>query len=215
MSSYQLQADPKRQALGLACVIVVHLLVAYVLVSGLAKHVVEVVRSPVQTQVIEEVKKAPPPPEVVIPPPRLEAPPPPFVPPPEVTITQPPPAPTIVAVTPTPPPAPVVIAPVPAPVVAVAPPAPPRPAVVSLRAACSRIVPPQMPERAERAGISGSVKARLTIKGGRVIHVEILDSTPRGVFDDAVRKAVLQYGCQDNGDREVVAVQPFEFVAPS
>jgi protein TonB len=214
MSSYQLQADPKRHLLGLAWVVGIHLLVAYALVSGLAKQVVEGVRSPIQTQVIEEVKKTPPPPEVVIPPPRLETPPPPFVPPPEVTITQPPPpAPTIVAVAPVPPPAPVEIAPLPPPVVAVAaPPAPPKPAVVSLRAACARIVAPQMPDRAERDRISGSVRARLTIKGGRVTQVEILSSTPRGVFDDAVRKAVLQYGCQDNGDREVVAIQPFEFV---
>ena len=212
MNTYQVQADPKRQLVGVASVVLFHAVVIYALVSGLAQQMVEVVRRPIETKVIEEVKKAPPPPEIVIPPPRLELPPPPFIPPPEVTITQPPPPqPTLVAVTPTPPPAQVEIAP--APVVAVI--APPKPAVVSVRAACARIVPPQMPAKAERDGISGSVRARLTIKGGKVVQVEILSSTPRGVFDDAVRKAVLQYGCQDNGDREVVAVQPFEFVAPS
>jgi len=46
-----------------------------------------------------------------------------------------------------------------------------------------------------------------------VINVEIIKSAPRGVFDEAVRTAVLQYGCQDNGDQVVVATQTFEFAA--
>src|SRR5206468_11000733 len=108
------QADPRRHLVGIAFVILFHAFVVYALVTGLATKVVEVVRAPIETKVIEEIKKPPPPPEVVVPPPpRLEAPPPPFIPPPEVQIQQPPPQqPTITAVTPTPPPAPVAIAPV-------------------------------------------------------------------------------------------------------
>lgn len=206
MHSYQLEADPKRQLFGVGTVILFHVIVVYALVSGLAKKVVDVVRAPIETKVIEEVKKAPPPPPD-IPPPKLDVPPPPFVPPPEVTIATPPPAPTITATTPTPPPAEA-----PPPVVA-APPAPPKPVAVSIKAACPKIVPPEMPARAERDGITGSVQARLTIKGGKVISVEILKSTPKGVFDEAVRKATLQYSCQDNGDAAVVANQTFEFAA--
>ena len=125
------QADPRRHLVGITFVILFHAFIVYALVTGLAKKVVEVVRAPIETKVIEEIKKPPPPPEIVVPPPpRLEAPPPPFIPPPEVQIATPPPVqPTITAVPTPPPPAPVVIAPTPPPVVAeVAPPPPPPPA---------------------------------------------------------------------------------------
>ncbi len=81
------QSDPRRHVVGLTVVILFHVAVVYALVTGLAKKVVEVIRAPIETKVIEEVRKPPPPPEIVVPPPpRLEAPPPPFIPPPEVQI---------------------------------------------------------------------------------------------------------------------------------
>ena len=84
------QADPRRHLVGITFVILFHAFIVYALVTGLAKKVVDVVRAPIETKVIEEIKKPPPPPEVVVPPPpRLEAPPPPFIPPPEVQIQQP------------------------------------------------------------------------------------------------------------------------------
>lgn len=209
MSSYQLQSDPKRQLFGIGSVVLFHVIVIYALVSGLAKKVVDVVRAPIETKIIEEVKPPPPPPKIETPPPKIDLPPPPFVPPPEVTIAEPPPAPTIVA-TPTPPPEKVEIAPVVAPA---PPPAPAKPAVVSVSVACPTRAQPVMPAKAERDGITGSVQARLTVKGGKVVGVDIVKSTPKGVFDDAVRKAILQYGCQDNGDQVVVALQTFEFAA--
>src|SRR6187200_1057385 len=111
MNFAQQQNDPRRRVIGFGAVLLFHLLIVYALVSGLAKKVVDVVRAPIETKVIEEIKKAPPPP---------------FIPPPEIQIaTPPPPQPTITATTPTPPPAPVVIAPAPPPVAAPAPPAPP------------------------------------------------------------------------------------------
>jgi periplasmic protein TonB len=210
MNFSQRQADPRRHLVGLSVVILVHALVVYALVTGLAKKVVDVVRAPIETKVIEEIKKPPPPPEIVLPPPpKLEAPPPPFIPPPEVQIaTPPPPQPTITAVTPTPPPAPVTIAPTPP--VATAPSAPPRPAVMSMGVACAQQVQPTMPPKAIREGITGTVKARATIKGGKVVAVDILSSQPRGVFDAAVRNAMMQYGCQTS-EEEIKAEQTFDF----
>jgi protein TonB len=212
MNFSQRQADPRRHLVGLTVVILFHVFVVYALVTGLAKKVVDVVRAPIETKVIEEIKKPPPPPEIVLPPPpKLEAPPPPFIPPPEVQIaTPPPPAPTITAVTPTPPPAPVTIAPT-APVV-VAPPAPPapRPATLDIGVACATQVKPSMPNKAIREGLSGTVKAIATIKGGKVVSVEIVSASPRGVFDSAVRSAMMQYGCQASED-EIKAVQVFDF----
>jgi protein TonB len=194
---------------GITVVILFHVLVVYALVTGLAKKVVDVVRAPIETKVIEEIKKPPPPPEIVLPPPpKLEAPPPPFIPPPEVQVAAPPPAPTITATTPTPPPAPVTIAPAaPAPVAVVA---PPRPAVMSIGVACATQVQPVMPTKAIREGLTGSVKARATIKAGKVVSVDILSSSPRGVFDNAVRQAMMQYGCQATED-EIKADQTFDF----
>lgn len=205
------QADPRRHLVGIAFVVLLHVAVVYALVSGLAKKVVDVVRAPIETKVIEEVKKLPPVPEIVTPPtPKLQAPPPPFIPPPEVQIAAPPPQqPTITAApAPLPPPAP--LAPTPPPAAVVPPPVAAKPAVVSIGVACAQQVQPQMPPRAVREGISGSVKARATIRGGKVIAVEILSSQPRGIFDAAVRAAMQQYGCQ-SGDEEIKAEQVFDF----
>ena len=220
MNFSQRQADPRRHLVGLTLVILFHALVVWALVSGLAKKVVDVVRAPIETKVIEEIKKPPPPPpEIVLPPPpKLEAPPPPYIPPPEIQIaTPPPPQPTItVAPSPVPPPpTPMTPTPPPPPVaVVVAPPAPaapPRPAVVAIGVACATQVQPSMPAKALREGITGSVKARATIKGGKVVAVEIVSSQPRGVFDAAVRTAMLQYGCSAAGDEEIKADQTFDF----
>ena len=210
MNFSQRQADPRRHLVGLTVVILFHIFVVYALVTGLAKKVVDVVRAPIETKVIEEIKKPPPPPEIVLPPPpKLEAPPPPFIPPPEVQVAAPPPAPTITATTPTPPPAPVTIAPAaPTPVAAPAP--APRPAVMSIGVACATQVQPVMPAKALRDGVTGTVKARATIKGGKVVSVEIVSASPRGVFDNAVRSAMMQYGCQASED-EIKADQTFEF----
>ncbi|MGC4061729.1 MAG: energy transducer TonB [Aquabacterium sp.] len=202
------QPDSRQNATGIAIVVALHIIVVYALVSGLARKVVDVVRAPIETKVIEEVKDTPPPPDVIPPPPVLDAPPP-FIPPPEVTISAPPQAqPTIAVATPTPPQE--AVKPTPPPVVA--PPPPAQPAVVSLAVACPTRAVPKLTPRLE--GIAGSVRARLTIKAGRVVSVDILSSTPKGVFDGVVRAAVLQYGCQATGDGATqVAEQSFEFKA--
>ena len=96
---------PKRSFTGIGIVIAMHLLLAWALISGLAQRVVEVVRAPLETKLIEEIKAPPPPPPPVLPPPQLTPPPmvvqvpvpvitpPPNVPQPPPTLAPPPPPP--------------------------------------------------------------------------------------------------------------------------
>ena len=201
------QRDPRRHLVGFSAVVLFHGFVVYALVTGLAKKVVEVVRAPIETKVIEEIKKPPPPPETVVPPPpRLEAPPPPFIPPPEVQIaTPPPPAPTITAVTPTPPPAPAVIAPTPPPA-APAPPAPPAaaPAPVSAAVVCSNYTTVMgdagFPRDAAKLGLEkGEATIQFTLSAsGEIKDVKVLSQT-HAAFGRNSMRLVSDYKCQGQG----------------
>ncbi len=211
--------DPSKRYAGIIFVVVLHALLGYALVSGLARKGLEIIKKPLEAVVIQEViipppplPPPPPPPKKIEPPPlapKIVAPPPPFVPPPEVA----PPvsaAPTIAAVA-TPPPEPVVIAPPPPPPAVVAPPAPPPPKAppkTDIGVACPTQVPPEMPRKALQDGTSGVVRAQALIRDGVVKEVTIL-SGPR-VFHAAVRNAMLQYKCSaEPGD--VLATQEFGF----
>lgn len=207
--------DGGSHAVGLGVVVGVHLLIGYALLSGLAQKVVDSVRDPLEARLIDEPKREPaPPPEPPKPVVKLASPPPtPYAPPPEVAVAASPmPAPTITATTPVPPPAPVPFTPEP-PSAPAAPPAP-KPAALAIGVACPTQVAPVLPRRAQQEGIAGLVRAQATIRGGRVVDVQILVSKPRGLFDAAVRNAMLQYGCQTTGADELVAQQTFEFRAP-
>lgn len=130
MDFAEAQRNPTKHSVGLGIVIVLHLLLGWAMVSGLARKVVEVVKAPIETKIIEEVKPPPPPPpEKLPPPPPKTAPPPPaFVPPPEVQVQQVQQQPTITTTTQQPPPSEVKISPAaPAVDAAPAPPAPPAP----------------------------------------------------------------------------------------
>jgi protein TonB len=209
------QADPRRHLAGIMFVILFHAFIVYALMTGLATKVVEVVKAPIETKVIEEIKKPPPPPEVVVPPPpKMEAPPPPFIPPPEVQIqTPPPPQPTITATTPTPPPAPVAIAPVtpPAPVA----PAPPAPAPVSASVVCSNYATVMgdaaFPRDAARQGLErGEVLVQFTLTAsGEVRDVRALRSSHPIFARNSVR-LVGEYKCQGQG-RDVTVTVPFSY----
>ena len=101
------QRKPGRHLAGIGFVVVLHLLLAYAVLTGLATKVVEVIKGPIETKIIEEVKPPPPPPENLPPPPKFAPPPPSFVPPPEVNVNAPPnPGPTITVTRVAPPPAP-------------------------------------------------------------------------------------------------------------
>jgi len=217
MNFAQRQADPRRHLVGLTVVVLFHVLVVYALITGLAKRVVEVIRAPIETKVIEEIKKPPPPPEVVLPPPpKLEAPPPPFIPPPEIQIaTPPPPQPTITAVTPTPPPAPVVIAPAPPPVVAAAPAPAAPPAPVTAGVVCSNFTAVMgdagFPREALRAGIEkGEALIQFTLSPtGEVKDIKVVRASHQ-IFARQSVKLVGDYKCQGQG-REVTVLQPFGY----
>jgi protein TonB len=209
------QQQSSRRMVGFGIVVLLHILIAWALVSGLARKVVEVVKGPIEVKVIEEVvKKPPPPPEVLPPPPKMAAPPPPFIPPPEVNIAPPPtPAPTITAVTPQAPPGPQ------APVITKAPPGPPTPPAPSPRSV--GVVCPNYkaaiqqslvyPREALLDGIQGQVVLTFTVTAsGQVKDVAIKSSSNR-VFNRAALAAVRQVSCAGQG-QDVVGVElPIDF----
>jgi periplasmic protein TonB len=201
--------DPGRKYRGIVIVVVIHVLLAWAVVSGTAKKGLEIIKKPLEAVVIQEVIIPPPPPPPVkeIKPPEVKAPkveappPPPFVPPPEVAPQQTT-APAIASVA-TPPPTPAVIAPPPADT-----PAPAKPSRSDIGVACPTQVAPEMPKRAVQDGTFGVVRAQALIRDGAVREVTIL-SGPR-IFHAAVRAAMMQYKCT-NDSGEVIATQEFNF----
>ncbi|GAA5184901.1 hypothetical protein GCM10025771_40080 [Niveibacterium umoris] len=195
--------ESPRRARGLVIVVLLHALVGYALVSGLARKAVNLIKKPLEATVVQEVQLPPPPP----PPPKQikqEQPPAseptPYVPKPDVPVPQTATEAVVSAVTNTPPPEPAHITPPPA--------APALPPKVELRLACPQQIAPEMPQRALDDGIGGTVKAQALIRNGKVIEVQIL-SGPR-IFHNAVRQAVMQYRCVSGAD-DVVATQDFVF----
>jgi protein TonB len=211
----QQQSDYRRRFVGFGAVLLFHVLLVYALVTGLAKKVVDVVRAPIETKVIEEVKKPPPPPEVVVPPPpKLEAPPPPFIPPPEIQIANPPPPqPTITATTPTPPPAPVTITPAPPPVAAA--PAPPPPTTASASVVCSNYATVMgdvaYPRDAQRQGIErGEATIQFTLSAtGELKDIKAVSASHQIFARNSIR-IVSEYKCKGQG-RDVIVTVPFSY----
>ena len=56
------QRDPTRHLIGITFVIVLHALILWAMVSGLARKAVEVIKKPITATIIEEIKAPPPPP---------------------------------------------------------------------------------------------------------------------------------------------------------
>ncbi|HTS55232.1 MAG TPA: energy transducer TonB, partial [Burkholderiales bacterium] len=163
--------------------------IIYALVSGLARRVVEVVRHPIETKIIEEAKPVAPqvPPPAPLPTPKFEVPPPPYIPPPEVRIQQPPPQQTpIVISTPVKP-----AAPTPPPVARPAE-APPHssvhtPPVID----ASRCEKPEYPPAARRFGETGTVVLRILVGvDGSVISSEVQTSSGSKRLDEAARQGL-------------------------
>ena len=186
MDYAQYQRNPGRHLPQIMLVVALHILLGYALVSGLARKVVEVIKQPIETKIIEEIKK-PPPDAPPPPPPKLATPPPPFIPPPEINIVVPVQVqPTITQVTPVaPPPGP------PAPVIA--PPAPPAPPAIRKEYKASYRVEPTYPRQAIQQGITGKVIAWVKVApNGSVTSVEIKETTNR-LFDREVIRALSQW----------------------
>lgn len=190
--------DPRRHAWGLGIVVLLHVLVVYALVNGLARQVVDVVRVPVVARLIEEVAPPPPPPPspppaAVVAPVKRLPPPPVVVPVPEVAV--PPPAQAAPSITA----APLAPAPVPVELPSAAPPtavesaAPAsgvgRPQVLAAGIACSRTPPPVAPSVSTE--IKGSLFVIGTLKAGRVVQVDIDRNTLKGVPDRRTMRAFI------------------------
>jgi protein TonB len=182
-------------------VVLLHIIVVYALVTGLARKVVEVIKQPLETKIIEEIKDKPkdePPP-----PPKLQTPPPPFVPPPEVQIQLPSALATSAISTVT------NVKPVAAPV-RIAPPPAAKPLVRKGVSPLHR-VNPEFPRKALLDGISGFVVAHLMVaKDGTVKEVKIISSDPRGVFDREVIRAMMQWRFTTD-DHDYIIEAPIEF----
>ena len=208
--------DPGRKYRGILIVVALHVLLAWVIVSGTAKKGLDIIKKPLEAVVIQEViippppPPPPPPPIKEIKPPEVKAPkvvaptPPPFVPPPEVAPQQTA-APAIASVA-TPSPVPAVISPPPP--VEAALPAAAKPARSEIGVACPTQVAPEMPKRAIQDGIFGVVRAQALIREGAVREVTIL-SGPR-IFHAAVKAAMMQYRCT-NDSVDITATQEFNF----
>jgi protein TonB len=208
---YDYAGSSQRRYTGIIVVVLLHILIVWGLVSGLARKAVEIIKKPIEMKIMEEVKLPPPPPppppkiEKIKDMPKVETPPPAYVPPPEVVVT-PPPAPVIQAVQAEPPKAPVIIAPSPPP----APPAPePKPAVVKqeISVACPgyKSVLPQMLEEAfDRIGVPGTVKVLIKVKGNQVTEVLPL-SGPKEYYKFLPATIKRSMRCSAGGDSEVQA----------
>jgi periplasmic protein TonB len=202
------QRDPTKHLIGIAFVVVVHAVVIYALLTGLARTVVEVIKKPLNATIIEELKAPPPPPpppKRIVEAPKVQAPVETYVPPPDIPVATTQEAPVISAVTTTPPPEPFVIA---APPVE-APPAPaPKPAV---RRGITRLSgeDPTYPRPAIKAGVAkGRVVARVHIdEKGNVSEVIIISAEPPRHFDRAVIDALHTWKFRAEGEKYVGEIE--------
>lgn len=177
------QKDPTKQTIGFLVVILIHVGLGYLFVSGLGRSAIEVIKQPLQTKLIEEVKPpdAPPPP----PPPKLAPPPPPFIPLPDIQVRTAPSPNAITAVTNVKP-------------VEAAPPAPPAPvvkhepvvvpAVVDAAKSCRS---PEYPAVSRRMEETGTVVLDFLIDlDGRVAESKVESSSGHPRLDEAARDAM-------------------------
>jgi protein TonB len=178
MSYLQQEGISKRTWYSIIAVAVLHVLLGYALISGLAIKAVKVITGPLEAVIIEE--QAPPPEETPPPPPKLEDIPP-YVPPPDVLIeTSAPPPPALTGqsaiATPDPP--------------RVAPPQPPQPpSVPGTRAQpiarTFTVTEDDYPDASKRAGEEGVTGIRVTIgTDGRVTACSVVKSSGFSRLDE-------------------------------
>jgi protein TonB len=178
------QKDPTKQAIGFLVVIVFHVGLVYALVNGLGKSAIEVLKKPMETKLIEEVKPpdAPPPP----PPPKLAPPPPPFIPMPDIQVRTAAPN-AITQVThdvpkePPPPPAPAAPPPPPHVPVVVA-------AVIDANTNCRK---PEYPSVSLKLQETGTTELEFVVEAdGTVAESKVTNSSGHPRLDEAARSAM-------------------------
>ncbi len=214
MDYAQDQRNPTKHMVGIAVVILLHIALVYALLNGLATKVVSIIKKPLETQIIEEVKPPPPPPPVSLPPPpKFVTPPPPYIPPPEVQVNVPPPPNAIQTTT-------NVVPTVVPQIAAVAPPAPApapaaAPAPTSAKSACPNYAKAfgdsAFPRDAAREGIdSGEAVLRFTVSAsGDIKDVTTVSQTNRA-FGRAAQTILKEFKCIGQG-RDIIFELPFNF----
>ncbi len=189
MSYAESQHQWGRKSVGIFVVVLLHIVIGYALVTGLARKVVEVIHGPIETKLIEESKKIQPP-DKPLPPPRQKVNPPSFVPPSEVSVVAPVTTVPVITVMQTiTPPAPVEAPP--------APPAPSKPVqrVAPVIDAAKNCRKPEYPGTSKRLEEEGVVTMRFMIdESGRVIDSRVETSSGFTRLDEAARAALSQ--CQ-------------------
>jgi len=184
------QRHPRQHGLGLALVVLLHLLLLWAIQSGLALVVTQKAKVVVDAVLLTEDKPAippPPAPKNLPPPPKTAPPPPAYVPPVETPVAVPAPANAIAAVsTPPAPPAPVAPA-------APGPRAEPvRKAAVVNAAHCEK---PEYPSASRRLEEEGTVHLRFLVGAdGKVIQSEVEKSSGYKRLDEAARAGLSR--CQ-------------------
>ena len=216
MDYAQEQRNPTKHLVGVTVVILLHVALVYALLHGLGRKVVEIIKQPLETKIIEEIKPPPPPPEVQLPPPpKFVAPPPPYIPPPEVQVNVPPPPNVITATTTTPPPEAPQIAVRAPPVEAQPAPAPAAPVATTAKTACPNYARSMgdaaYPREAAKEGIQrGEAVVRFTVgPGGEIKDITTVSSTNRA-FARAAASVVRGFQCIGQG-RDVIFEVPFEY----
>jgi periplasmic protein TonB len=160
---------------GIGLVVLLHVAILYALVTALAHRSVEVVRSPIETKIIDQAppEKA----ELSPPPPKFAPPPPPFIPPPEVNIEHPPPPPVQST-------APTVITTV-KPVVA------PEPIRILPRLDAQHSHEPEYPPQSRRLGEQGSLILQALIGvDGDVLESKLVQSSGFDRLDQAALEGI-------------------------
>lgn len=180
MSLYE-STSGRRRVIGISIVVLVHILVTYVLVSGLARDIAKAVKQTVKVSVLEDPPPPPPPPPPKKPE-ELESPPPPppkaYVPPTEAPVAIAAGAAAITSTT-------AKVAP---------PPAPPAPAVAKASAVCNKQTSPEYPFEALSDEIQGAVMARFKVNdaGGFESIVAIEFQKIPGKYQNQFKQSVVQ-----------------------
>jgi len=207
------QRDPTKHLIGIVFVVLIHVVVLYALMTGLARTVVDVIKKPLSATIVDQIRPPPPPPpppKKIIEVPKVQAPVETYVPPPDIPVPTTQEAPVISAVTATPPAQPHVIAP---PVVEAPPPPPPPPPKPAVRRGGDLVRisgdPPEFPRNAQRLNIEkGQVIARLMIdEKGNVTEVVIVSAVPPRHFDKAVIDALKEWKFRADGQKYVGEIE--------
>lgn len=201
--------SPVRRFGGIAIVLLLHVVLIYALLNGLATRVVEVIQHPIEARIIVPVKPPPPPPPplpvVKLTPPKVAPPPRPFVPPPEVPVQAAPQAGIAHQ------PVPVVSAPVVQ--------APPAPMAVKAPSHEVGVVCPnsdqvraslRYPREAQENNITGNVLIEFVVDAQGHISDERVVQSADPILDRAALNTVRRFSCISQ--EQAVRVQvPFSF----